>query len=644
MATWLYTDTVSFGSLRSYYPISFRYAYYVESTSSGRRLNLQIQLMNNHSSENYTDTLYACGSTNGTDLATLTANNTSLVTSGSMNLGDASYPIRLTAKQTWYTLGYNTSDNAATFIYDFSNNGTAITISFNGMFSSQDFDTTSKKIITHTFYFNPTSGGSTISESPVAGIKIKMGDVWLPNSIAYAKYNNTWKRIIRGWAKINNEWHLIKKGAANVILSGAVSETITATHSSGATYFINTNIEGLSASTQLPLGTYTITGSVSNYSKSINITDDGTYTAYPDDAVYWYGREFIPLVAYATTGQGALVIERGTNGITCYNSNWGAKFTGILSTETAVDFSKYDTCCIITYEPDGSNANQHVGVNKTQPVATYGSTFTSSIVPDSTTSKEYTFDISTWSSGYPGVQATEYNKGYYSNRKIAIEAIYMKGTQISINGAPNENLILTHSDGTVYEYTTNDNGIAIVQIKNGTYTVQTPHYTRTITISGAGSYNAYPEGAIFWYGNGDNENDSLYNKFGGFIADSQLRPDVGNVGKVADFTFTQNINSYEINYSWRGTGSGYVIIANAYMKQPISTSGYSKIHIAGSMSGSGGWYTTNSLTHEFTPIATVNTTPAEIEIGQYLTFTQSKYVDPYGSIGNTIKIDAIWLE
>ena len=62
------------------------------------------------------------------------------------------------------------------------------------------------------------------------------------------------------------------------------------------------------------------------------------------------------------------------------------------------------------------------------------------------------------------------------------------------------------------------------------------------------------------------------------------------------------------------------------------------------MTGGGSWNTTDTLTKEFTPKSKVSSTPATLTEGKYLVFNQTEYVDPYGTMENTITINAIWLE
>lgn len=220
---------------------------------------------------------------------------------------------------------------------------------------------------------------------------------------------------------------------------------------------------------------------------------------------------------------------------------------------------------------------------------------------------------------------------------------------VSIRGALEEDILLIRSDGKEYRTKTDKNGHGeeTLIIPIGEYTIrgESTNYNGSIIVTKDTSIiTAYPKNAIFWHGNGDEEGDSLWNEFGGFVADSQQRPYYEDVGRTANFTFTPKKDSYEISYRWQGTGNDYWIIANAYMKNEISVEGYSNIHISGSMTGGGAWYTTNDLKYEFDVLDSANKTPATLKAGKYLVFSENKYIQPYGSMNNTININAIWLE
>lgn len=220
------------------------------------------------------------------------------------------------------------------------------------------------------------------------------------------------------------------------------------------------------------------------------------------------------------------------------------------------------------------------------------------------------------------------------------------------NGAPSETLTITNVNDSTYTYSTTTNSHGVTDepttIVKGTYSIKgsISGYTRTgVSITEAGTYNAYPDSAIFWYGNGNNTGDTLKSKFSGFAFSTDLRPSVGNISSPPkSYTASAGTNSYNLSYSYQGTGSWKVICANAYIKTAITMGSYTKIRIEGSQSGGGKWYTTNSLVHEFSPIASSSGTPSTIAGGSYLVFNQTGSIEPYGSMNNSIIIKAIYLQ
>lgn len=92
----------------------------------------------------------------------------------------------------------------------------------------------------------------------------------------------------------------IVQSAANAIVYvyGALSETVTLTHTDGTVYTIDTNANGASDTTlDLPFGEYTVTGTVSvdalPSGRTVTVSSETTVvTAYPDGAVFWFGNGY----------------------------------------------------------------------------------------------------------------------------------------------------------------------------------------------------------------------------------------------------------------------------------------------------------------------------------------------------------------
>lgn len=84
-------------------------------------------------------------------------------------------------------------------------------------------------------------------------------------------------------------------GKRSVLVSvyGAVNETVTLTSAKGEVFTAITNENGIAAALELPVGVYTVVGSVSKgalASRTVTVDKNTTVvTAYPDGAIYWYG-------------------------------------------------------------------------------------------------------------------------------------------------------------------------------------------------------------------------------------------------------------------------------------------------------------------------------------------------------------------
>ena len=82
-------------------------------------------------------------------------------------------------------------------------------------------------------------------------------------------------------------------GKRSVIVSlyGAASEEVTLTHEKGTVFSSTTDTSGYGGTIELPLGTYTVKGGYTEYSKSVTVDKNTTEIyAMPDGTiVYWYG-------------------------------------------------------------------------------------------------------------------------------------------------------------------------------------------------------------------------------------------------------------------------------------------------------------------------------------------------------------------
>jgi hypothetical protein len=158
------------------------------------------------------------------------------------------------------------------------------------------------------------------------------------------------------------------------------------------------------------------------------------------------------------------------------------------------------------------------------------------------------------------------------------------------NGAPSETLTLKDAKGTPYTTDTGTTGKTEVPIYllPGTYTVtgSVSEYTRNVTITKAGgTYNAYPDGAVYWYGNGKEEEDTLYSVGGGIKTSSACYASGYGTGKGWLNTCEKPIN--EARYfgaqlntpssSPNSSADGYG--RSSWINFPHASEGYSKINI-----------------------------------------------------------------
>jgi hypothetical protein len=97
----------------------------------------------------------------------------------------------------------------------------------------------------------------------------------------------------------------------------------------------------------MPLGTYTVSGSVSGYSHSVEVNMDTTeVAAYPAGAIYWYGREVVAMTTSLSGGYSSAHATENTNNIDLYawaNSNGDKASFAQTVTASKVDTSKYAT-------------------------------------------------------------------------------------------------------------------------------------------------------------------------------------------------------------------------------------------------------------------------------------------------------------
>jgi len=153
------------------------------------------------------------------------------------------------------------------------------------------------------------------------------------------------------------------KRTAAVSVYGAVGETITLTHSDGTVYTASNG-----GALELPVGTYTVKGGTSGYSKSVTVVRKTTrINAYPDGAVYWYGREVQPMLALANNTFGYINATKYTGYVELraqaqYEKGVSAASASLL-TQNTIDLSKWTTIKFVANYVSSSGSNGYKKAN-----------------------------------------------------------------------------------------------------------------------------------------------------------------------------------------------------------------------------------------------------------------------------------------
>lgn len=217
-----------------------------------------------------------------------------------------------------------------------------------------------------------------------------------------------------------------------------------------------------------------------------------------------------------------------------------------------------------------------------------------------------------------------------------------KKVDIILNGAPGETVTYSGKDSGSVVLNGNGKG-TIYQVKAGAYTFTgSISGSKAATIKNTGTVNMYPDGAIFWYGNGDAEGDSLWSKCGGWLWDTGCYPSGTNLDEYAKgHSITGNTNDTTLTYSFPNEGKIQGVRAGFKMANAVAHSGYSKLKI-NATADTGKFYTTETNGAGFTPVdsgaaaESLSLTPSE-----YLVFFD--FGNVY-SMSRTTVIKAIWLE
>lgn len=200
--------------------------------------------------------------------------------------------------------------------------------------------------------------------------------------------------------------------------------------------------------------------------------------------------------------------------------------------------------------------------------------------------------------------------------------------------------------------TLNSNGIGTATVPLGNYLIlgslskEILPAGKSVTItSSTSTVAAYPDGAIFWYGNGDSESDSLWSKCGGFKSNYVYHPSTADEDKIMTYTLTSNTNNFTFDFSYDNhtSSSWEVASAQLYAANKLSTSGYSSLNVTGSKI-IGSFYTTNSLVENFTAVSSSSDMPVVLTPANYFVYYANPNIQPYTHFSGNLTINAIWLE
>ena len=204
------------------------------------------------------------------------------------------------------------------------------------------------------------------------------------------------------------------------------------------------------------------------------------------------------------------------------------------------------TTYTITYNLDGGTVSSNP--------STYNIN-TETITLNNPTKEGYAFKGWTGSNGSAAQTTVTIPKGSTGNQTYTAN-FTLNQVAVTINGAVSETITIKSGGTTVATVTTGSNAKATLNIKPGTYTFTSnvaksttnvnSYYSKRVTItSSTNTINFYPDGAVYWFGNGNYSGQSLYEKFGGIGG--------GNVNTVDQSDHwgpsTNSFNVYMVSYA-----------------------------------------------------------------------------------------------
>lgn len=147
---------------------------------------------------------------------------------------------------------------------------------------------------------------------------------------------------------------------------------------------------------------------------------------------------------------------------------------------------------------------------------------------------------------------------------------------VAVNGAPGETVSYTgEASGSVVLDSHGAYSGLVLDSGNYTFTGSVSGYSKAVTLSDDGTVNVYPDGALFWYGNGNASGDSLWSKLGGWSHYGGHVPSGGN-GGAGSSSQSVGANSISVNCSCQSSPTYYG--GTSYSNNAVSLAGYSTIH------------------------------------------------------------------
>ena len=229
-----------------------------------------------------------------------------------------------------------------------------------------------------------------------------------------------------------------------------------------------------------------------------------------------------------------------------------------------------------------------------------------------------------------------------------------KKITVTINGGIDEAITYTgKASGSV---TLNNYGTGSVVLRAGTYTFTggVSGYSTTVTLKNDGAVNVHPNGALFWYGNGYKEGDTLYSKSGGWTK-SWYRVTGTSQSGTSDGTFTLDGTALYCSIGSVGNTTGYAF--SVFSNNAVDMSGYSTLKCSAHRTGSGKrdayLFATTAIQDKYPKSAaiTLESSEAAEQSADVSALTGNHYVAMqvaaayYGANGKIYAhYDAIWLE